>query len=427
MQQLLKRVLEYGSINLFKISQDKKEFKKLRRTITSENKQTDFNPEQINEVLRAHVSEKYAGLDDVILIHDPSEIRKPYSKHSEHLGKVRALDNTIINGYSSFNTIAIEPFGKQINLVDHELYSNRQPDFLSQSTVNELTSGKKAGGLEEIRGLYESDAYITKKRMALSHIEATSKAMKAKNSQLNITHVLDREFDDGGYFSFINALDDAFIIRAKKSRTTASLSGDIADKEKLIAHEFTHSHTMIYKKLYLSGRCFQDCRVELEWTDFGDYRAVLVHLFDRSGKAVFEAPMLLITNKKIHNPYDAFEVYSCYLKRARIEGVFKFMKEAMGWESFRLQDFNGIKALVAVGFFVASYLYEISKKEVYDDFVVLVAEAGSAENGKVTRHYILEGIKAILTKYRVDRVFNRNKPDEETLHSIHDMVGYDGQ
>ena len=427
MKTLFERVLEYSSINLFKISRDKKEFKKLRRTITGENKHTDFNPDQINEVLRANVAEKYAGLDDVILIHDPSEIRKPYSKSSEHLGKVKALDNTIINGYSSFNTIAIEPFGKQINLVDHELYSNRQPDFLPQSTVNDLASGKKAGRLEEVRELYESDAYITKKRVALSHIEATSKAMKAKNSKLNITHVLDREFDDAAYFSFINELNDEFVIRAKKSRTTASLSGNAADKAKLMAHEFAHNHTIIYKKLYLSGRCFQDCRVALEWTDFGDYRAVLVHLFDRQGKAVFDAPMLLITNKKIHNPYDAYQIYDCYLKRSRIEGVFKFMKEAMGWEEFRLKDFNGIKALVAVGFFVASYLYEITRKEVYDDFVVLVAEAGGAENGKVTRHYILEGIKAILTKYRVDQVFNRNKPDEETLNSIHDMVGYDGR
>ena len=146
-----------------------------------------------------------------------------------------------------------------------------------------------------------------------------------------------------------------------------------------------------------------------------------------SDKIIDDAPMLLITNKKIHNPYDAYQIYDRYLKRSRIEGVFKFMKEAMGWEEFRLKDFNGIKALVAVGFFVASYLYEITKKEVYDDFVVLVAEAGGAENGKVTRHYILEGIKAILTKYRVDQVFNRNKPDEETMNSIHDMVGYDGR
>ena len=40
--------------------------------------------------------------------------------------------------------------------------------------------------------------------------------------------------------------------------------------------------------------------------------------------------------------------------------------------------------------------------------------------------YILEGIKSILTKYRVDRVFVRHQPDKSTLSAIHDMAGYHG-
>ena len=82
--------------------------------------------------------------------------------------------------------------------------------------------------------------------------------------------------------------------------------------------------------------------------------------------------------------------------------------------------------MVAIAFYVASYLYEITQEQVYDDFVVLVAEIGGAKQGQVTRHYILEGIKSILTKYRVDRVFVRHQPDKSTLSAIHDMAGYHG-
>ena len=55
---ILEKVLEHGSLNLYTISSSQKEYEKLRRTITSENKLNDFNPEQINEVLCAETAKK---------------------------------------------------------------------------------------------------------------------------------------------------------------------------------------------------------------------------------------------------------------------------------------------------------------------------------------------------------------------------------
>ena len=124
-------MLEHGSIKLYKISESKKEYERLRRTITSENKLNDFSANQVNEVLRESVANKYQKADRVILIHDPSEIRKRHTKTAENIGRVKSLDNRIINGYSSFNTVVVEPEAKQISLVQHELYSNRQVEFLS--------------------------------------------------------------------------------------------------------------------------------------------------------------------------------------------------------------------------------------------------------------------------------------------------------
>ena len=76
MKSILNLVLKNGNTNLYSISNTKKEYERLRQTITGDNKMNDFNPEQINEVLRAETAEKYESCDSVILIHDPSETRK---------------------------------------------------------------------------------------------------------------------------------------------------------------------------------------------------------------------------------------------------------------------------------------------------------------------------------------------------------------
>ena len=49
--------------------------------------------------------EKLKNEQSIILIHDPSDIRKPYSSEAEDIGKVRDLNGRIINGYSTHNVL----------------------------------------------------------------------------------------------------------------------------------------------------------------------------------------------------------------------------------------------------------------------------------------------------------------------------------
>ena len=177
------------------------------------------------------------------------------------------------------------------------------------------------------------------------------------------------------------------------------------------------SYTFYIQKLYISGRCFQDCVIQAKWQKIGQYHVVLMTLLERNGKEAFDEPMLLITNKQLVNQYDVYNVYNCYLKRSGIEGVFKFIKGELGWEEFRLKDFEGIKGITAIGFFMASYLYEIGQGEVYDDFVVLIAQLGGSKSGEVTRHYILEGMKTFLAKLRVDQFIEEHQISKKRLKS----------
>ena len=50
-----------------------------------------------------------AGMGDearLIVLHDPCDIRKEQAKVLEKLGTVRDLDDNLINGYSTLNSIA---------------------------------------------------------------------------------------------------------------------------------------------------------------------------------------------------------------------------------------------------------------------------------------------------------------------------------
>ena len=71
---------------------------------------------------------------------------------------------------------------------------------------------------------------------------------------------------------------------------------------------------------------------------------------------------------------------------------------------------------------MSAYLYEIGEEKAYDDYAILLADLGGGK-GKVTRHFIFEGIKALMTKYRVDRILTRrevSKDYEEGLRAMGD-------
>ena len=127
--------------------------------------------------------------------------------------------------------------------------------------------------------------------------------------------------------------------------------------------------------------------------------------------------MLLFTNKNIRSDYDAYGIYLIYLKRSKIEYVFKFLKDGLGWEDIQIKDFKGIQSLLSMCFYISSYLYEIGEEHAFDDYAILLAEIGGGK-GVVSRHYILEGIKCLLAKYRVERVFKERNIPKKSQESL---------
>lgn len=410
---ILSKILSYSSCKLYAMSETKQEYKKLYRTITCENKLSDISPELINKALMENVQSKVTDINDVYLIHDPSDIRKPHTKKSENIGKVRDLNGNIINGYSSYNIVSIIPNDNTINLLSHCSYSNKDENFLKLEDVKKLEANKDFDGKEKAFNLYNSSSYFNKKSLSIKEITRVSKELKQSNPKLKITHIFDREFDDRAYFDLIDStLFDDFIIRVKKSKVLNDI--------KLITSEFENSYEVTATKLRIKNKCYQDAKILIEYSAFNGYTVVRVSIKNRKGNNIFKDPMLLITNKKIDSRELAYKVYLTYLKRSKIEYVFRFLKESLGWEEIQIRDFTGIQNLLSLCFYVSAYLYGIEEEIARDDFVIKLAKIGGGKE-KVTRFFILKGLKMLISKVRIERIFkelNISKEEQDELEAI---------
>ena len=410
-------MLEHGSCKLYAVSIDRNEYKKIYRTLSGNNKMSILDDELINDTLMAEAIQSLSSEANLYLIHDPSDIRKPYSTKAEKLGKVRDLKNNIINGYNTHNIIAITPNSKSVHLISHESYSNKDPKFLKSELVHKVELDKLKEDEASVKEIYDSGDWYNKKTLTKDRIQKVSAELKKTNKHQKITHIMDREFDDNDYFSTISKQGDDFVIRAKKSRSVDNTVDYKVKKTRLIDSNFSNLYIHKLQKVRFKKACYQDAFLLIEWQECLYYRAVKITAKTREGKEIFANPMLLITNKFVTTEEQALLIYQIYLKRSRIETVFKFLKEGLGWEEMQLRNFLGIQRLLSFCFFIAAYLYKIGDQEVDDDYAILLARLGGGK-GVVSKHYILQGIKALLSKYRVDRFFEEYKPSQDTIESM---------
>ena len=285
--------------------------------------------------------------------------------------------------------------------------------------MERLASGKISAENSKLISQYQSGEWFNKNTLTEKAMRDISEKIKRDLPQLKLTHILDREFDGECYFSVFNALGDDFVIRSKKSRNS-----DISNI-KLINKPFENQEIFSLDTFRHRRKCYQNATLLVEWSQLNTYQVVKITISDRDGNKVFKDPMMLITNKKVTDGKSAFQIYKIYLKRSRIESVFKFLKEGMGWETVQLRDFKGIQRLLSLCFFLAAYLYEIGSQETPDELLILLAELGGGKD-KISRHYIFKGMQVLLAKYRADRILDAHKATEKVRRSLKNIVEIEG-
>src|SRR5215210_5037583 len=82
--------------------------------------------------------------DELWLLADGSDLRKPYASEMPHLMKVRALDKSLIPGYRTLTVLGLTP--QHRGVLYHRLFSSTAPDFVSepQEVQTALTTVSRA-------------------------------------------------------------------------------------------------------------------------------------------------------------------------------------------------------------------------------------------------------------------------------------------
>ncbi len=242
------------------------------------------------------------------------------------------------------------------------------------------------------------------------HLKVQCVALKKENPNISICHVHDRGEDSADYLEFIkDTLGDDTVVRAKKSRNSTQYNINPKTKRKnyikLIDSKFKHKSEYHIDKLTLKGKLYQQVKVTLEWDKINlnnyDYSVVKVTLLQRDGTKIYNEPMLLITTIDVANKSIAKEIYHTYLLRVKIEGVFKFLKDVLGWEEFQVRDWESIKNIIAICFFIGGYFYEIKSELTNNETIIMICDLAKSK-GKITHYFFLEGMRSLLTAHRVD-------------------------
>lgn len=411
---------------LWTIAKDANEYERMHNLFSGKLKSI-LNDEKISSALREKTAISLGGEELVFALHDPCDIRKPYSKKLDNIGRVRDLDGNMINGYSTLGTVCLSSDGRKLHLSDISVFSNGDKEHYVLQAELDAVVKKQAEGMplkkreKEIAELSENSTYVNLRQVVHSQLQRVSKALKTENENLKVCHVLDRQMDGIPYFSFIDEeLEDFFVIRLKISRNSNENIVNEEGKEvaiKLKDVSLPQKQTEEISKIRLNKKVYQDVTRIIEWGTLNleerTYSVVRITLLNREGKEIFLQPMLLITNLPVKKAKDALEIYLIYLKRVKIEGVFKFVKNALGWEEFQVQDWESIKNIIALAFFIGGYFYEIEPELANNSVISWLCQLGGGKD-KITRHYFLEGLKNLLIHQQVElfREKARLKTDE---------------
>ncbi|MEA1893205.1 MAG: hypothetical protein U9N33_10925 [Campylobacterota bacterium] len=388
---------------------------------------------KISKALIDNSVEKLNSNKRLYIFSDHCDSRKPYSNKLENLGKVRDLNSNIINGFTTLGSVILDENKKNLTLSNISVQSNREPTFLTKQELKSYNDGKikNIQRVKEIDQLIEQDNYHTMSSLLYKHLKQQSEALKKENPELSICHVHDRGCDSVEYLEFIKEIlkDDA-VVRAKKSRnseqTKINQKTNRKVKVKLIESEFAHKKVYLIDKLTLKGRHYQQVKCHIEWDTIilnkKEYSVVRVTLVKRDAKPIYKEPMLLISTLKITSYLDAKEIYHIYLHRAKIEGVFKFLKDVLGWEEYQVRDWESIKNIISICYFIGGYFYEIQSTLIEDETVQMICNLAK-NKGVISRHFFLEGLKVLLTAWHLENFKIQHSISDEMFKQMQAYAG----
>lgn len=332
-----------------------------------------------------------AESDEVWLMCDGAELRKPYAEMMPDLMQVKALDGELVPGYRTLNILGVTP--KRRGILYHRLFSSTAADFISEPAEVQRA------------------------------VQTVHQALVAQAHFRSVTWVLDRGFDDVAAWRTIWEQHEHVVCRVQHTERLLDYqrvsgewqAGDVAAARGALRAYATVQTEMVATrgrqrrpKAQLITAHIRACPLRLSYDanvrreGAADPQQQALWLVEVQLVGVRMEPWLLVTDWPVTDVDSAIRIFRMYRQRWGVEDAFKFTKECLGWEDVQLLDLTGIRTLVALSWVAAGFLYELGVTLDWPA-VQLVAKLGGWEYhkgrqpGKITLTRGLRRIAEMLT------------------------------
>jgi hypothetical protein len=306
--------------------------------------------------------------DELWVIADQSDLRKPYASEMPDLMQVRDLDGTFVPGYRTLNVLGVTP-GRR-GILYHRLFSSVAQDFESEP-------------LEVQRAL-----------------KTVSDALQPLKESMAVSWIVDRGFDDVAVWRTIWEQGEHVVCRVKHTERLVAYQTLNGEWEKGNIEAATHQlrpmasarTEMVVRRGRQTKEKRQEVTVELQACPVQLTYNTQVRREGEGQEAkkpvwlvqvrILRSPLepwLLITDWPVEDADSAVRVFRMYRQRWAVEDSFKFTKDVLGWEEVQLLNFEGIRTLVALAWVSAGFLYELGVTLEWEEVRLLARLGGWAE------------------------------------------------
>jgi hypothetical protein len=321
------------------LSKGKKGSQRVIRLATGESTQRSaLDAEHLTQRLREGAVEQLerAPEDELWLIADSSDLRKPYAEAMPYLMQVRDLDEALVPGYRTLNVLGLTP-GRR-GLLYHRLFSSQAPEFVSEP--------------KEVQ----------------EALQTVSRALGPLKEQKTVTWLLDSGFDDVAVWRTIWEQHEHLVSRlyhterkvAFQDRRGQWHEGDIAQARTQLRPLACVETTMEVKRGKQVRPKKQPVKVKLAACPLrltyetnvrrkgpGQSLTRDVWLIEVRVLGGDWDPWLLLTDWPVQDAPSAARIFRMYRQRWSVEDSFKFLKTCLGWEDVQVLDWHAVRTLVA--------------------------------------------------------------------------------
>ena len=352
----------------------------------------------------AHLTE--SETDELWLIADPSDLRKPYASEMPDLMQVKDLDGKLVPGYRTLNVLGVTP-GRR-GILYHRLFSSVEEDFVSEP-------------MEVQRGL-----------------ETVSQAVGPLKEQMAMSWIVDRGFDDVAVWRTIWEQEEHVVCRIHHRERLIEYQdqngnwqeGDVeAAQRHLRPMASARTEMMVRRGRQTKPKRqkvtaeIRSCPLRLTYDTHvrregeGEEVQKVIWLVEVEILRASWKPWLLITDWPVEDAESAVRIFRMYRQRWAVEDSFKFTKGVLGWEEVQLLDLQGIRTLLALAWVAAGFLYELGITLEWEEVRLLARLGGWVERkdnppGKIV---LTRGLRRIMDMLYTQTFLDRYREEHGTL------------